>query len=512
MKKSLLRTTGLVSTNTLLSRILGFVRDMVVAQVFGATAGVDAYVVAFKLPNFMRRLFAEGAFSQAFVPVLSEYQQSRTQAEAKLFIDRIAGTLSSILFVFTLLGMVLAPFIVMLFAPGFVHGDVRFNMAVHMLPITFPYLFFISLTAFCGAVLNTYRSYGIPAFTPVLLNVSIIVSALCFSHYFAVPIYALAWGIFAAGIIQLVFQLPFLARKGLVPRPRLGFHDPGVRRVMKLMVPALFGVGVAQISLLVDTIFASFLQTGSVSWLYYSERLMNFPLGVFGVAIATVILPYLSRSRSENNLENYSRTLDWALRLLLLIGLPASLGLLLLAGPLLATLLHYGSFNNVDVVMTRESLMAFAFGVQGFMLIKVLASGFYAHQNIKTPVKVAALAMVVNMLLNFALIFPLKHAGLALATSLSGYLNAGLLLFLLQRKKIYQAQPGWWRYGLQLLAANVILVLFLFFMSGHLAAWLQHGWQWRCVHLLALVFGGMVLYFVVLLLCGVRLRHFRLQG
>ena len=511
-KRGLLRSTSLVSANTMVSRVLGFVRDMLVAQVFGASASVDAFIVAFKLPNFMRRLFAEGAFSQAFVPVLSEYQTKETHEKVKEFVHRIAGALASVLLVISLIGMLVAPVLVRMFAPGFAPDSARFVMAAHMLRITFPYLLFISLTALCGAVLNPYGRYGVPAFTPVLLNICIIIAAVWGSHFFAVPIFALAWGVFFAGILQLAFQLPFLMRMKLPLFFKWGFSDPGVRRVLKLMVPALFGVSVAQVSLLIDTVFASFLKTGSVSWLYYSERLMNLPLGVFGVAIATVVLPCLARSRAAKNEQAYSETMDWALRLLLFIGLPSSIGLLLLSGPLLATLLHYGHFGNHDVLMTRQSLIAFSLGIQGFMYIKVLASGFYAHQNIKTPVKIAAFAMASNMILNLALIVPLQHAGLALATTLSGYINASLLLFFLIKRKLFFPQAGWKKYLMQLSIANGLMGAFLFFAPGPLMPWLTRVWQWRAVHLIGIILVAAMIYFVVLFLLGIRLRDFRIKS
>jgi putative peptidoglycan lipid II flippase len=511
-KRGLLRSASLVSANTLLSRILGFVRDMVVAQIFGATGGLDAFLVAFKLPNFMRRLFAEGAFSQAFVPVLSEYQLEHPHEKVREFVHRIAGSLAFVLLIVSIVGMLLAPLLVMIFAPGFEKDSTRFLLASHMLRITFPYLLFISLTAFSGAVLNTYGRYGIPAFTPVLLNICIIIAAIWGRGYFSVPIYALAWAVFVAGVVQLLFQIPFLISLKLPMRFKWGFQDEGVKRVLKLMVPALFGVSVAQLSLLIDTIFASFLKVGSISWLYYSERLMNFPLGIFGVGIATVVLPHLSRSRTAKNHESYSQTLDWALRSLLIIGIPSSIALFILAGPLLATLLHYGKFNTYDVLMSRESLMAFSIGIQSFMLIKVLASGFYAHQNIKTPVKIAAFAMVCNMFLNLALIFPLKHAGLALATSISGYINAGLLMFFMMKKQLFTPQKGWSRYSLQLFLANALMGVFLYFAAGPLKPWLDNVWQWRALHLLYIVIAAVAIYFVALFALGVRLKDFRIGG
>jgi putative peptidoglycan lipid II flippase len=509
MAKSLLRSTSLVSANTFLSRILGFIRDMVFAHFFGAVAGFDAFIVAFKIPNFMRRLFAEGAFSQAFVPVLSEYRQRHSDSEIHYFIDHMAGTLGSVLLLVTIVAVIASPLIIALFAPGFIHDGGKFALASGMLRITFPYLMLISLTALCGAILNTYDSFGIPAFTPVWLNVILITMAVFASPYFTTPVYALAWGVFIAGIVQLVFQLPFLKHKHLLPRPRISFKDPGVRRVLKLMVPAIFGVSVAQVSLLVDTIFASFLKTGSLSWLYYSERLMNFPLGVFGVAIATVILPKMARHHSDKKFNDYSKTLDWSLRLLLLIGLPSAIGILILSGPLISTLFQGGHFTQFDVLMTQRSLITFAIGIQAFMLIKVLASGFYARQNIKTPVKIAVVALIVNMFLNFILIFPLAHAGLALATSLTAFLNAGALLFILLRRKIYVPQSGWPVYFLRLLTANIFMAIFLFIASGHITLWFQHHRLWRVAHLGGLVFIGIAIYFGILFLSGLRPRYFR---
>lgn len=513
MARSLLRSTTLFSSNTCLSRVLGFVRDMIFAHYFGATAGFDAFLVAFKIPNFMRRLFAEGAFSQAFVPVLSEYRQKRSHDEIYLFINHMAGTLGSVLLLVVTIAIVASPLIISIFAAGFLRDEnpMRFVLAVNMLRITIPYLLLISLTALCGAILNTYDSFGIPAFTPVLLNVVLITMAIFVSPYFTTPVYALAWGVFIAGVVQLLFQLPFLKHKHLLPRPQIDFKDPGVRRVLKLMVPAIFGVSIAQISLLLDTIFASFLRTGSISWLYYSDRLMNFPLGVFGVAIATVILPKLSRHHAGNRHHDYAITLDWALRLLLLIGLPASVGILILAGPLISTLFQSGTFNQFSVFMTRKSLIAFAIGIQAFMLVKVFASGFYARQNIKTPVKIAAISMIVNMGLNFILIFPLAHAGLALATSLTAFLNSGLLFIILLRRKIYRPQPGWLLYFVRLLSANIVMAIFLIFATDSIVVWVQQHLWWRITHLLFLVSGSVIIYFVVLFATGLRMHHLREQ-
>ena len=419
MSKQLVKATSVVISMTFISRIFGFIRDMVTANFFGASAAFDAFSVAFKIPNFMRRLFAEGSFSQAFVPVLAEYEKTKSQAELKLFVDAMCGTLGLVLFVVTVLGVIGAPWIVHLFAPGFVsssRGD-RFDLAVTLLRITFPYLMLISLTAFSGAILNTYSRYWVAAFTPVLLNICMIVAVMWLSPHFKVPITALAWGVCIAGIVQLFFQLPFLKHIKLLPRPTIAFSNQGVKRVLKLMVPALFGVSVGQVNLLIDTLFASLLVVGSVSWLYYADRLMEFPLGVFGVAISTVILPHLSRHHAAASHAVFSLTLDWALRAVCLVGVPASLVLAFLSGPMLSTLFQHGHFDGHDVMMARKSVIAFALGITPFMLVKILAAGFYAKQAMRIPVRVGVIAMVVNAIMNVLLIGSLAHAGIALATS-----------------------------------------------------------------------------------------------
>lgn len=510
-KHSLLRSTSLVSFMTMLSRVLGFARDMVIAHFFGAGAGVDAFLIAFKIPNFMRRLFAEGAFSQAFVPVLAEYQEQQEFTEVQQFVSRIAGTLGVILFVVTIIAVIATPILVMIFAPGFGHGSPRYLMATYMLRITFPYLMLISLTAMSGAVLNTYGRFGIPAFTPVLLNISLIGAAIYLAPYFQQPVEALAWGVLVAGIVQLGFQIPFLAQIKLLPLPRFAWHDSGVRRVLKLMVPALFGVSVAQVNLLMDTLFASFLPVGSVSWLYFSDRLTNFPLGVFGVAIATVILPHLSRKHSDHQPELFSKALDWAIRCILLIAIPAAIGLFILAGPLLASLLGYGRFGTHDVMMARLSLMAFSVGVPAFMLIKVLASGFYAKQNIKTPVKIGVAAMICNMVLNLILIKPFAHMGLAAATTTSAFVNAGALLYLLMKYDIYQPNKGWLKFAGQIATANILLAAWLIWQNVAMPQWLAWHWAERASHLAYLIIPAMLIYLAALFLSGMRFNDFRGQ-
>ena len=508
-RQSLLRSTSLVSLMTFLSRIMGFARDMLLAYFFGAQASIDAFYVAFRIPNFMRRLFAEGAFSQAFVPVLSEYQQTHSPAEVRTFIARVSGHLGAVLFLITVIGILLAPVIIFIFAPGFGEGSDRTLLATQMLRITFPYLMFISLTAMAGAVLNTYGYFGIPAFTPILLNISIILAACYISPHFAHPGVGLAWGVFIAGIVQLLFQIPFLYRRGLLVKPRLHWGDDGVKRVMKLMVPALFGVSVAQLNLMVDSIFASFLPVGSVTWLYFTDRLTDFPLGVFGAAIATVILPHLSRRHVEANREKFSHELDWGLRLILLIGVPAGIGLILFSLPMLATSFGYGKFIAFDVTQTQKSLMTLSLGLPAFMMVKVLASGFYAQQDIKTPGKIGAFTMIVNSLLCAILILPLAHAGLTLASALAGYVNAGWLLTVLLRRKLYHPEQGWGKFALQLTAANAAMGFYLFKVAGEVTYWMTLAIAPRVTMLLGHVFIAMLIYLVSLFLLGVRLGHFR---
>jgi putative peptidoglycan lipid II flippase len=502
----LLKSLSTVGINTLLSRILGFVRDIVVAGTFGAGVGADAFFVAFRIPNFLRRLFAEGAFSQAFVPVLSEYKAQRAHHAVMELSAHVAGTLGLILVGVTVAGVVAAPLLVSVFAPGFVGHEDKFALTVSMLRITFPYLLFISLTSLAAGMLNTYGRFGVPAFTPVLLNLSLIGAAIWLAPLMDVPVVALAWGVFLGGILQLAFQLPFLFRLRLLPRPRYRRAHEGVRRIMKLIVPALFGVSVAQINLLVDTVIASFLVTGSVSWLYFSDRLVEFPLGVFGIALATVILPSLSQKHASGSREEFSSTLDWALRWVLLIGLPASVGLVILAGPMLTTLFHYGAFGAEDVRMASLSLMAYATGLLGFVFIKVLAPGYYARQDMRSPVRIGVVAMTSNMVFNIVLVFPLAHAGLALATSLSAFVNAVLLYRGLRQKAVYRPCQGWTRFSLQIAFGNLLMALVLWSARGDLASWLAFGVEERIARLTLLILMGALVYFLSLAAVGLRPR------
>jgi putative peptidoglycan lipid II flippase len=506
---NLLKALATVSSMTLLSRILGFVRDAAIARAFGAGLATDAFFVAFKLPNLLRRIFAEGAFSQAFVPVLAEYKNRRGEAATKELVDRVATVLALALLVVTVIGVIAAPVIVFLSAPGFSSRPEKFQTTVDLLRITFPYIFFISLSSLAGAVLNTWSRFSVPAFTPTLLNVSFIVFALFLVPYFDPPVMALAVAVCVGGVLQLAFQLPFLAKIGMFPKLRTDWRDEGVIRILKQMGPAIFGVSVGQISLLLNGIFASFLITGSVSWLYYADRLMEFPTGILGVALGTILLPSLSRTHASGTPEEYSRLLDWGLRLTLLLAAPAALGLAILSVPLVATLFQHGEFGANDVDMTRRALMAYSVGLLGLILVKVLAPGFYARQDIRTPVRIGIVTLVVTQLLNLAFVIPLGHAGLALAIGLGACLNATLLYRKLREKNIYLPQVGWGKFFGRLGVAMVAMGIVLWLLVGPDAYW-HHGSVWgRAGRLTGLVVLGAVVYFAALWLMGFRLRDFQ---
>jgi len=520
----LLKSTSVVGGMTLLSRILGLVRDIVFARFFGAGIVMDAFFVAFKIPNIFRRFFAEGAFSQAFVPVFTEYDETCSRAEVKELVDRVTGTLGLILLVMTVIGVIAAPALISVFGMGWVWSPVpedadKFALAVDMLRLTFPYLFFVSLVALGGGILNTYHRFAAPAFAPVLLNVMLISFAAFVAPYYSRPGLALAAGVFAAGLVQLLFLLPFLGQLKVLPRPRLGWAHPGVRKIGRLMVPAIFGSSVAQINILFDTLIASFLVTGSISWLYYSDRLMEFPLGVFGIALATVILPNLSRQHAAESPQAFSSMLDWAMRLSVLIALPATIGLFMLAGPVLTTIFYGGQFDAEDVGMAVPSLMAYSVGLTGFIFVKVLAPGFFARQDTRTPVRIGIIALVVNMLLNILIVVPwvrsgwaAPHAGLAIATSCSAFLNAGLLWRQLRRDGVWRPQPGWRRFLLQVAVACGVMAMMLDRFVAPLAGWIEADIWVRCGWLALAVAGGAGIYVAALLTVGLRPAALRMTS
>ena len=496
---------------TLLSRVLGLARDIVIARFYSAGMEADAFFIAFKIPNFMRRLFAEGAFSLAFVPVLTEYKNSKTQDETRILINQVAGTLGLILLLITVIGVLASPAIVYVFAAGFIDQPQKFELTADMLRLTFPYILLISMTALSGGILNSWKQFAVPAFTPVLLNLSLIGCAIWLAPRLEVPIHALAWGVLVAGVAQMLFQLPFLYKLGFLPRPVWGGRHPGVQKIIKIMIPALFGSSVAQINLLFDTFIASFLVSGSVAWLYYSDRLLEFPLGVFGIALATVVLPNLSESHVKQGRDHFNRTLSWAVQLALVIALPATFGLMLLAQPILASLFQYGAFAESDTLMASMSLMAYSLGLPAFILIKILANAFYARQDSRTPVRIGIISMAVNMLLNviFVLLFlnyteiP-AHVGLALATTGSAYCNAGLLALALRREQYLQFDASFGSMLLKLLLAVGGMTLLLFALSRNITVWSGWSWSTRLLELFGLIVPAILCYVLLLWIMGVR--------
>jgi putative peptidoglycan lipid II flippase len=509
---NLLRALVTVSGFTLVSRILGYARDFVIARAFGAGLYTDAFFVAFRIPNLLRRLFAEGAFSQAFVPVLAEHKNRTSPEETRVLIDGVATVLFAALALAAVLGVALSPLIVYLSAPGFAADPAKFELTVVMLRICFPYIAFISLVALAAGIFNTWNRFAIPAITPALLNVSFIVAALFFADRFDPPVLALAWAVFAGGVLQLAFQIPFLVKMGLWPRWRLDWSHPGVRRVLKIMAPATFGVSVAQISLLINTIFASYLPTGSVSWLYYADRLMELPAGMLGVALGSILLPSLSKYHADAKPEEYSRLLDWGLRLTVLLAVPSAVALAVIALPLVATLFQYGRFGVDDAWMTCRALVAYSIGLIGMILVKILAPGFYARQNVKTPVKIGILTLFATQAMNLAFIGPLQHAGLALAIGLGACLNAGLLYFYLRKDGIYTPQRGWLVFFLKIAAAVGLMAAVLFFAMGQAGWWLGATWQLKLPAITGLVLLGAATYGASLAAFGFRPRDFSRKG
>jgi putative peptidoglycan lipid II flippase len=508
----LLRSLVTVSGVTLLSRILGFIRDFVIARSFGAGMMTDAFFVAFRLPNFLRRLFAEGAFSQAFVPLLAEYRNRRGAAETKLLVDRVATALLAVVSIVTALGVLGAPLLIYISAPGFAQDADKFALTVKLTRITFPYILFMSLVAFSAGILNTWSRFALPAFTPVLLNLAMIGGALLAAPWFDPPVLALAWAVFLGGVLQLALQLPALKRIGMLPRLDWAPNDPGVRRILALMAPAVLGVSVSQISLIINTIFASFLPSGSVSWLYYADRLMEFPAGLLGAALGTILLPTLAKTHASGESAQFSALLDWGLRLTLMLTLPAALALAILSVPLIATLFQHGAFTSDDVLQTRTALVAYSIGLAGLILVKVLAPGFYARQNIRTPVKIAIITLIATQAMNLVFIGWLRHAGLALAIGLASCLNAALLYRGLRKADAYRPSADWLAFISKLLLALTIMAAVLWFAAGPDAPWLIMPLHERLWRLGTIVAAGIISYFGTLALLGFRLTDFRRQS
>lgn len=503
MIAQLLRRTLTVSSMTLVSRVLGFVRDVVIARLFGASAEADAFFVAFKIPNFFRRLTAEGAFSQAFVPVLTQTLHQQGEGEARRMLDAVWTRLMLFLIILTMLGIVFAEPLMWLFAPGFAQ-DARLPLAVDMLRIVFPYLLLISLVAMLAAVLNTYEHFWEPAFNPVWLNVAMIVTMWVFAPYLAIPAMSLAYGVLIAGVVQLAWVWWALTPTGWRPRWSLA-HNAAVKRILRNMAPALLGVSVAQINLLVSTVLASFLIAGSVSWLYYADRLLELPVGVLGVALATVVLPGLSKARAAADWQAYNHTLDLSLRLIMTVGLPATVALAVLAKPLMFSLFAYGAFTAADAQASAQALSAYAFGLLGFLAVKVLAPAFYAREEMAWPVKISLVALGVNLLLALTLIRPLAHVGLALAVSVATLVNAGLLWWMLCRLSFYTPEIGWWKLIGQTLAASMLMGAMLHYgLRLVITDWAQATTFTKLAAIAGATLSGLVGYLLLLWLLGMR--------
>ena len=516
--RALFKSTAVIGVMTFISRIFGYIRDAVIFIFLGATGSTDAFFVAFRIPNFLRRLFAEGAFSQAFIPVLSEYKEKRSEHELKTLINHASGTLGLILLFITILGVLFAPILIYVFAPGFIDEPHRFDLAAKMLRITFPYILFISLTALSASILNTFNRFAVPAFTPTLLNLSLIAVTIWLAPKLDEPVVALAWGVFIAGAAQLFFQIPFLFKLGLLPKFKLSGASDGVKKIIRLMLPAIFGSSVVQINLLINTLIASFLAVGSISWLYISDRFVELPLAIFGVATATIILPRLSKQFVTNSTNGFNQTLDWAIRLSILIALPSMLGLMLLAKPILTSLIQYREFTEFDTHMASMSLVTYAFGLPAFILIKVLAPGFYSRQDTKTPVKIGVIAMFCNIILNIGFVlawthwqFSGPHAALALATSLAAYLNAFMLFKALKRKISISLQTNWFIYIMQVVLSSVFMFGVLFYFLPTSEQWLNWNVTERIATLIGFMLSGAILYIVSLFLLGIRKENFVLE-
>jgi putative peptidoglycan lipid II flippase len=504
-----LRSTFVVGFMTLLSRVLGMARDMVFAHFLGANAATDAFFVAFRIPNLTRRMFAEGAFAQAFVPVLAEYKTHHDLADVRKLLANVVGTLLAVLMLFTTFFMIVAPVIVLVF--GF--GRDQAHLTTLLIRITFPYALFISLVSCAGGILNSYGRFAVPAVTPVLLNVMLILATLFLAPLFDQPVIALAWGVFLAGLVQVSFQLPFLAKLGLLVRPRWGWSFPGVRKIVRLMIPSIIGSSAAQINIMVGTVIATYLASGSISWLYYADRLVEFPLGVFGIAISTVILPRLSQQHVARSSECFSATLDWALKLVVLFGTPATLGLILLSGPLVSTIFRHGAFDATSVRMAASGLIAYSVGLQGFILVKVLAPGFFSRQDTRTPMRFGMISVAISIVLSLILVIPFAHVGLAMATSLSALVNAALLFITLIRHKIYTPSValGWRRVFGQTIAASGSMSAVLLLVSPSIDRWLEVAHLMRALWLAGLVLLAVGVYFLVLWVLGMRISQLKLH-
>lgn len=502
VKKSLIKSTFTFAIFTFISRILGLFREIIFSSVFGASGDMDAFIVAFRIPNFMRSLFAEGAFSKAFVPLLSTYR-NKSKQELRDFIAYTMSIIGGVTMLIAISGTLLSSIWIFVFAPGFLHTE-KFVLASDMLKITSPYIFFISLAALCSAVLNTFNKFAVPAATPIILNVCLIAAAVFFSKMFAIPVFAIAIAVLIAGVLQFIWQLPFLYKIGLLTLPRINFKHPGIKKLAKNILPILFSAAVLQISLLIDTLFASFLKTGSVSWLYYSNRLLQFPIGVFGVSLTTVVLPYLSLKYQQKSTRDFTKTIEWALRLTATVVIPAACGLIILAPNILTTLLQYGKFSSYDVGMTASCLMAFSIGLTFFIINRVLLSIYYSRQQTRIPLFSALLSVSTNIILNAILMCFFGLVGLAIATSISAICNTGFLFCMLQRQKIFIVSKAWLITLAKVLLASLVLCITLYLVKGDVVMWSNWHAGTRVLGLTGLIILGLAVYTIILFVLGIR--------
>ncbi|HJL80768.1 MAG: murein biosynthesis integral membrane protein MurJ [Gammaproteobacteria bacterium] len=520
-RDNLLKSTTVVGFMTFLSRISGLIRDIIYARLFGALPLMDAFLVAFRVPNSFRRFFAEGSFSRAFIPVLSDYEENENEEGIRELIDRTAGTLGLILFFITFVGVIFSPLLIFLFAPGFLEsnaGNDRYELSIEMLRLTFPYLLFISLTALCGAVLNTKKHFWATAFNPIILNIVLILFAVLMSPRFEKPGTALALGVFIAGILQLLFLLPFLKNYDRLPRPKWGWNHSGVKRVIKLMIPSLIGSSASQINLLINTLIASFLATGSVSWIYYSDRLLEFPVGVFGVALSTVVLPFLSKENALDNQKQFKETLRWGLSLALLVSVPSAAGLFLLSGPLISTIFLGGSFSGYDLMMTDISLRGYSVGIIGLCMVLVLSPAFYAREDTKTPLRYGLITLLVNVILSIVLVSYLvsenseiPHLGLALSFSIASITNAVLLLYQLINDGLIEVDKDGLKHILRISLATIGMIAFLITFNPDNSLWVSSGIAERIRSLFFLISLSVIIYFSILFLLGFRFKDLRIE-
>jgi putative peptidoglycan lipid II flippase len=515
---SLFKSASTVSLWTLASRITGFARETLIASVFGANALTDAFNVAFRIPNLFRRLFAEGAFAQAFVPVLASTRAEQGDDATRVLIDKVASVLLMAVVTLSLLGVLAAPWLVWAMASGLQQSVQGMDTAINLTRLMFPYIAFMSMVALSAGILNTWRRFAVPAATPVLLNVCMISAALWGAPWLATqgiaPIYAMAGGVMLGGALQLAVQLPALRRLGVLPRLGLlpqslkaAWQDAGTRRILSLMAPALLGVGVAQLSLIINTQIASHLTPGSVSWISYADRLMEFPIALLGVALGAVLMPQLASAQANRDADAYSAMLDWGLRLVVVLAWPCAVALLVFAQPLVAVLYHYGAFTDRDVAQTTLALMGYGVGVLGLVAIKVLAPGFFAKQDTRTPVKIAVVVLVFTQVMNFLLVPYLAHAALTLSIGLGALLNALWLLIGLRRNRSFVAKAGWGLLLLRVLLASVAMGALLFYAAGHWDWTALRATPWRRIGLMAGVLGGCaVVYFATLRGLGMDIR------